>query len=151
MAVISSHFAPRGRNTSVVQIYSYANKCMEGMLRCASRQQDFYFENLMQFLMLMDAVMDSDNQPQRGMEPRAFTTPADYVLEHAARARRKGCPIATFQISVLFRQNASWQGTVLWVNQDMESQFRSALELIGLLDNALSVSLEKTEKVERRA
>lgn len=151
MAVISSHFAPRGRNTSVVQIYSYVNKCMEGMLRCAKLDQDFSFENLMQFLVLMDAVMDLDNQPQRGVEPRTFAAPVDHILEHAARERRKGSPMATFRISVLFRQNASWQGTILWVDRDMESQFRSALELISLLDNALSVTVENTEKVEQRA
>lgn len=32
-----------------------------------------------------------------------------------------------------------------------EPRLHSALERIGLLDDALSVSLEKTEKVERRA
>lgn len=151
MAVISSHFAPKGRNTSVVQIYSYTNKCMEGMLRCAKLDQNLGFENLMQFLVLMDAVMDLDNQPQRGVEPRAFAAPADHILECAARERKRGSPITTFRVSVLFRQNASWQGSVLWVDRDMESQFRSALELISLLDNALSVTVENTEKVEQRA
>ena len=100
----------------------------------------------MQFLALMDAIMDLDNQPQRSVEPRVFSAPASNVLDAARWERQKAQPIATFRISVLFRQNASWQGTVLWVDRDMESQFRSALELIGLMDNALSVSLEKPER-----
>ena len=113
-------------------------------------EEDLRFGSLMQFLALMDAVMDLDNQPQRSVEPRVFSAPVSDVIGGARRAGKKVQPIATFQISVLFRQNASWQGNILWVDRDMESQFRSALELIGLLDNALTVSLEKREKVGRR-
>ena len=61
----------------------------------------------------------------------------------------KDSAIATFQISILFRQNASWQGNVLWVDENMESQFRSALELVSLMDNALSVSLEKADRADQ--
>ena len=113
--------------------------------------EEFQFTSLMQFLALMDAIMDLDNHPQRSVEPRVFSAPVSNVLNEARWSRQKPQPIATFWISVLFRQNASWQGTVLWADRDMESQFRSALELISLLDNALSVTVEKMEKVEQRA
>ncbi|MBQ3108078.1 MAG: hypothetical protein IJP37_03790 [Clostridia bacterium] len=43
----------------------------------------------------------------------------------------------TFVINVLFRQNASWQGTIQWVNQNKTQHFRSTLELIKLMDSAL--------------
>ena len=150
MSAVSTHFVPRGRNTSIVQVCSYVDKRMEGTLRCMTLEEDLRFGSLMQFLALMDAVMDLDNQPQRSVEPRVFSAPVSDVIGGARRAGKKVPPIATFQISVLFRQNASWQGDILWVDRDMESQFRSALELIGLLDNALTVSLEKREKVGRR-
>lgn len=146
MPVISSHFAPRGRNTSIVQVFSYEDKRLDGALRSMRLDEEFQFTGLMQFLALMDAIMDLDNQPQRSVEPRVFSAPASNVLDAARWERQKAQPIATFRISILFRQNASWQGTVLWVDRDMESQFRSALELIGLMDNALSVSLEKPER-----
>lgn len=45
---------------------------------------------------------------------------------------------ATFVISVLFRQNATWQGTVRWLNRDQTQRFRSTLELISLMEDALS-------------
>ena len=141
MPVISSHFAPRGRNTSIVQVFSYEDKRLDGALRSMRLDEEFQFTGLMQFLALMDAIMDLDNQPQRSVEPRVFSAPASNVLDAARWERQKAQPIATFRISVLFRQN-----TVLWVDRDMESQFRSALELIGLMDNALSVSLEKPER-----
>ena len=44
---------------------------------------------------------------------------------------------ATFVVKVLFRQNASWQGTVTWVEGQMEQSFRSVLELLFLMDSAI--------------
>lgn len=43
----------------------------------------------------------------------------------------------TFVINVLFRQNASWQGNIQWVNQNKTQSFRSTLELLKLMDSAL--------------
>ena len=50
---------------------------------------------------------------------------------------------ATFVISVLFRQNATWQGTVTWTDGRRTEPFRSALELIRLIDSTL---LEQEEE-----
>jgi len=50
--------------------------------------------------------------------------------------------IATFKVRVLFRQNASWQGSVAWLDGKQEQGFRSALELFMLLDNALTSGQE---------
>lgn len=47
---------------------------------------------------------------------------------------------ATFTIQVQFRQNATWQGTIAWMESKKIQQFRSALEMIKLMDNALSES-----------
>lgn len=39
-----------------------------------------------------------------------------------------------------FRQNATWQGTIAWMENKKIQQFRSALEMIKLMDNALAES-----------
>ena len=44
---------------------------------------------------------------------------------------------ATFVISVLFRQNATWQGSIQWLDKKKTQRFRSTLELIQLMDSAL--------------
>ena len=46
--------------------------------------------------------------------------------------------LATFALRILFRQNASWQGSVTWLEGGQEQSFRSVLELVMLFSNALS-------------
>ena len=48
---------------------------------------------------------------------------------------------ATFVVHVKYRQNATWQGTVTWADKNKQQNFRSALELIKLMDSALDESL----------
>lgn len=45
--------------------------------------------------------------------------------------------LATFEMRILFRQNASWQGELLWMEKNARQSFRSVLELITLMDSAL--------------
>ena len=41
----------------------------------------------------------------------------------------------TFIVRIQYRQNATWQGHVTWVDENKTVAFRSALELIKLLDS----------------
>lgn len=38
-------------------------------------------------------------------------------------------------IQILDRQNATWQGTVTWTDTGRKATFRSALELLKLIDS----------------
>lgn len=51
----------------------------------------------------------------------------------------------TFVVSILYTQNSTWQGTVDWLTKDgTKTQcFRSALELIRLIDGAVESSDQK--------
>ena len=54
----------------------------------------------------------------------------------------------TFVINMKCRQNHTWQGTVKWVEGRKEIPFRSAIELIKLMDSAMDFSCEEeTEAV----
>ena len=44
----------------------------------------------------------------------------------------------SFVIEVKCQENHTWQGTILWVEGKKKQNFRSALELIRLLDSTLS-------------
>lgn len=43
----------------------------------------------------------------------------------------------TFVVKILDRRNATWQGKVTWLEQQKTQCFRSALELLKLIDGAL--------------
>ena len=43
----------------------------------------------------------------------------------------------SFIVNILQQQNSSWQGTITWVDESKTQNFRSALELIRLIDSTL--------------
>ena len=51
----------------------------------------------------------------------------------------------TFEINVKFKQNASWQGQIFWTDKNMKQHFRSVLEMLKLMDEALTAGEEKKE------
>lgn len=44
---------------------------------------------------------------------------------------------STFLIRIHFKQNANWQGTIQWLEMNKTVPFRSVLELIFLLNEAM--------------
>lgn len=48
----------------------------------------------------------------------------------------------TFLIKIMDQQNGTWQGSVTWVEEQREQHFRSALELLKLIDGALDNNVE---------
>lgn len=56
---------------------------------------------------------------------------------------------ATFVLHIKYRQNATWQGTVTWAEENKSRNFRSALELLKLIDSALDGKGEETESEEQ--
>ena len=45
---------------------------------------------------------------------------------------------ATFILHVQFRQNSTWQGKLIWLEEEAEETFCSVLEILKLLDSALA-------------
>ena len=46
-------------------------------------------------------------------------------------------PQGTFIVKILNNQHSTWQGSVHWVEENVTQKFRSALELLKLIDGAL--------------
>ena len=96
------------------------------------------FRSLTQVLLEIEQFLDSMEFPKAFHELRRFAPAAtDASLPISGTPPRPGAS-ATFSIRILFRQNASWQGRVTWLEGKREQVFRSALELILLMDNALN-------------
>jgi len=46
----------------------------------------------------------------------------------------------TFIVQIFDGQNATWQGTIEWTGENKKQSFRSALELIRLIDSTMDGS-----------
>ena len=57
-------------------------------------------------------------------------------MEEKDMKKHKG----TFIVEVCCRENASWQGKVTWADKGRSQHFRSALELLKMMDQALDES-----------
>ena len=55
---------------------------------------------------------------------------------------KSGSNAGTFIVKIVNRQNSTWQGSVTWVEEQKTQNFRSALELLKLIDGVLDEDLE---------
>ena len=49
---------------------------------------------------------------------------------------------STFVIKILNKQHSTWQGSITWVEEQRIENFRSALELLKLIDGALEEEIK---------
>jgi len=137
MEMAPKRFFPMSKSTYVLHVTGYKDKCLSGILTVPLLGKSYSIANMVQLLRTMDTLMNEANFPQHCVEPRAFQSEAEAYLPPETDGKSEES-IAVFDVNVMFRQNASWQGSVLWREKNLESRFRSVLELIGLVDDALS-------------
>lgn len=103
------------------------------------------FDELSQVILAIDELFENINFPQSSTKERSF-----FKTNEQADARKeskqymspkeiteqKGSK-GTFVVHVQYRQNATWQGSVVWAEKNITKNFRSALELLKLIDGAL--------------
>ena len=54
----------------------------------------------------------------------------------------------TFVVKVEHCCNGTWQGEVVWAEENRREKFRSALELIKLMDEAMKLSRGEQEEIQ---
>lgn len=95
------------------------------------------YQSLTQLLNRMENMLDEMELPQSFMAVRSFGRNGEARIGQPETRIEQG-RLATFAVRILFRQNASWQGSVKWLEGGKEESFRSALELIFLIDSVLN-------------
>lgn len=123
-------------HTTTVCIDSYENGNPVGRFYHSGSGESHDFQSLTQFLTRMERAMDDMEYPKAFTEPRSFV-PAEVLLPEPATGQVARGRVATFAVQVLFRQNTSWQGAVTWLEGRQEKSFRSVLELVLMMDNAI--------------
>jgi len=51
----------------------------------------------------------------------------------------------TFIVKIMNQQNSTWQGSVTWVEEQKTEYFRSALELVKMMDEAMGADTGSEE------
>ncbi len=141
MSIASLKVVPEDMRTSIIRVCNYEDKNLQGTFFNSYYGQEIAFGNLTRLLFLMESMMDELEHPQASVQSRRFAKDRNAV-ERASTAqellpRPRQEAIATFKVKVLFRQGASWQGKLSWTEGKKEEPFRSALELVKLMDSAL--------------
>ena len=129
------------------EIYAIGQGKVLGKLFSRYLEAPYVFTDLYNMIHKMEEIFDTNGFPQAFLSPRTFkggksgikkinverndTMNQDINIETDA----KKC---TFEITVRFRQNATWQGQILWADKNVKQNFRSVLEMLKLMDEALS-------------
>ena len=132
----------KGEMNRVIMVYvdSYTDEVPQGRFCVAASIEIQTFQSLTQLLKKINVGLDKANFPQAFEAIRKFQAPRQPLAEDDGECDTRPGAAATFAIRILFRQNASWQGSIRWMEGAQEESFRSVLELIMLMDNALSYS-----------
>ena len=112
-----------------VCVDAYPNRVLQGRLQSAAWVGEMPFVSLMDFFKQVEHLLDEQLPPQAFTTMRRFGPVVKPEKTHGEVEQSASGKLATFYVRILFRQNASWQGTVLWSEGGQEERFRSALEL----------------------
>lgn len=121
---------------------------LSGRIYHCYSKEPWKFTNILQLIELADDFFDRLEFPQASTSARSFTSTQFSGVDRLDKVQspenfienrgQKG----TFFLNVRYRQNSSWQGSVTWVEEQREQHFRSALELLKLIDGALDNNYE---------
>jgi len=106
-----------------------------------------HFSGIREFFSRLDRFFDYVNFPQSTHQHRTFNAKKNDRKEVPSAMKKEKIEVAaggkaTFTVHVQFRQNASWQGTIQWIEGNKTQHFRSELEMIKLMMNAINFDSE---------
>lgn len=123
--------------TTIVCVDGFEQGVLSGRLYNPYLSEGKSFRSLMEFLRTMEELLDGMNFPQPFTSIRSFQKPQQHKQSGPPEGEPQEGKLGTFAVRVIFRQNSSWQGSVCWLERNIEESFRSALELLLLMDSAL--------------
>ena len=110
---------------AVVTVVSYHRGIMDGCLRHPRLREGEKIESLSQLILLLNSLVDLEDCIDRPLP----------MVGHKCSGEENA---SVFYIQILFREHYTWQGKLIWKNEDREIVFHSAMELIQLLDEILA-------------
>ena len=113
------------------------------------KKKKHFFPDSATLVIEMERFYDAIGYPQAATKTRKFMErkggriPAKehmaVISDGQALMQLRG-NLATFLVGVTSRQNASWQGEVVWMEQKIRKHFCSDMELVVFVDDAVKKS-----------
>lgn len=123
-----------------------------GRLYVRSSEEPYLFHGTLELLEALERFYDKMDYPQVSVNPRSFESTVHNKNDkkpeefHGARKQEQKVVLsreemeekrgkrATFFVRIQYRQRATWQGQITWVEQQKKAEFRSILELLKIMD-----------------
>ena len=123
--MLRGRMIPCQSREAVVAVKTYQNGIMDGYLRHPRLDREEKVCSLSQLVLLLNGLLDLEDCPNN---PLPFVS-STYSGEDGS---------TVFRIQILFREHHTWQGKLVWQNENQEIVFHSCIELLQLLDEILA-------------
>ena len=143
------------QNAFRITVDGFADHDFHGRIWYPRQDIELPFHDTTQFLIRTEELLDRWTAPRltgplRVFNKRKGKRKMDTTMQQLppSQSRHPGKPTGergTFLVKILFRQNNSWQGEVIWAETNERRRFRSALELIKLIDSAVGSGTDDTD------
>lgn len=132
-----------------ISVERYENHCMGGILYQGGRAPGILFDNFLEMSLHMDNIFNQMSCPKRVLSERGFC--GRKALQPTVRGwpTYKNGELATFLVYVKYRNYATWQGEITWLEGGKKESFESFLQMLLLINQVLGGShMERTNANE---
>ncbi len=144
------------KNLICICVDSHEDSDYQGLIYHQYADAPIEFLGLTDFVMKAENLFDEWDFPQRGLAQRNFKKPGKDEVGYKPKKGDEKLPIeviqekegvrniqnkkgklGTFVIHVVYRQDATWQGHMIYQEKNEKKDFVSVLELIKYIDSSL--------------
>lgn len=133
-------------NKILVHVKKYNQYDFSGLFYTPLQESAIPFSSFAELVLKLEHQFDELQFPQNAQKIKSFIhgknkqgeikkTETEFC-SHDIEQNGNSCK-EKFYIHVLFRQNASWQGHIEWINRERSNDFRSTLELLHMIHEVL--------------
>ncbi len=123
--LLRGNMIPCQSREAVVTVSFYSNGILEGYLQHPRLNRREKIQSLSQLILLLNSLLDLEDCPGSPLP----VVPSEGNVQDGT---------AVFRIQILFREHHTWQGRLIWQNENQEAVFHSGIELIQLFDEILA-------------
>ncbi|GHU36982.1 hypothetical protein FACS1894105_08260 [Clostridia bacterium] len=141
---------------SSLSVFNVTSKTVKGYGICGlithrNIDEAYAFQDISGLLLFIESRLDDFNYPKAQFRPRRFVLENKKIklerkrhmdtinLDEEKFANEES---VNFLVKIDYRRNATWQGQITWLESNKKENFRSCLELVRLIDQAVNVSAD---------